>query len=159
MFLFLFVADTVIFIVKAMLLYLFQYLYFIVHLIVHQQNSVNLRFRDTDDPTTIWLISDTTENFRVTQELVRLEVRFLSLMLVKWRSNEILASVGLAQARPNQLFVVIFSKIFPIMLALCSMLSVTYYAQNHAGIIGWSLHADDLMAQPTKLQSVNKVTQ
>ena len=25
------------------------------------------------------------------------------------------------------------------MLALCSMLSVTYYAQNYAGIIGWSL--------------------
>ena len=32
-----------------------------------------------------------------------------------------------------------FSKIFPIMLALCLMLSVTYYAQNYAGIIGWSL--------------------
>ena len=33
------------------------------------------------------------------------------------------------------------SEIFPIMLALCSMLSVTYYAQNYAGIIGWSLMA------------------
>ena len=32
-----------------------------------------------------------------------------------------------------------FSKIFPIMLPLCLMLSVTYYAQNYAGIIGWSL--------------------
>ena len=32
-----------------------------------------------------------------------------------------------------------FSKIFPIMLALCLMLSMTYYAQNYAGIIGWSL--------------------
>ena len=32
-----------------------------------------------------------------------------------------------------------FSKIFPTMLALCLMLSVTYYAQNYAGIIGWSL--------------------
>ena len=32
-----------------------------------------------------------------------------------------------------------FLKTFPIMLALCSMLSVTYYAQNYAGIIGWSL--------------------
>ena len=31
------------------------------------------------------------------------------------------------------------SKIFPIMLALSLMLSVTYYAQNYAGIIGWSL--------------------
>ena len=30
-------------------------------------------------------------------------------------------------------------KTFPIMPALCSMLSVTYYAQNYAGIIGWSL--------------------
>ena len=29
--------------------------------------------------------------------------------------------------------------IFPIMLALCLMLSVTYYAQNYAGIIGGSL--------------------
>ena len=26
------------------------------------------------------------------------------------------------------------------MLALCLMLSVTYYAQNYAGIIGWSLY-------------------
>ena len=25
------------------------------------------------------------------------------------------------------------------MLALCLMLSVTYYAQNYAGIIGWCL--------------------
>ena len=32
-----------------------------------------------------------------------------------------------------------FSNYFPIMLALCLMLSVTYYAQNYAGIIGWSL--------------------
>ena len=28
------------------------------------------------------------------------------------------------------------------MLALCLMLSVTYYAQNYASIIGWSLHTD-----------------
>ena len=28
---------------------------------------------------------------------------------------------------------------FPIMLTLCLMLSVTYYAQYYAGIIGWSL--------------------
>ena len=26
---------------------------------------------------------------------------------------------------------------FPMMLALCLMLSVTYYAQNYAGILGW----------------------
>ena len=32
-----------------------------------------------------------------------------------------------------------FVAIFPIMLALCLMLSVTYYAQNYAAIIGWSL--------------------
>ena len=32
-----------------------------------------------------------------------------------------------------------FSKVFPIMLALCLMLLMTYYAQNYAGIIGWSL--------------------
>ena len=31
--------------------------------------------------------------------------------------------------------------IFPIMLALCLMLSVTHYAQNYAGIIGGSLVA------------------
>ena len=37
-----------------------------------------------------------------------------------------------------------FSKIFPIMLALCLMLSVTYYAQNYAGIISWSLLIGDL---------------
>ena len=32
--------------------------------------------------------------------------------------------------------------IFPIMLALCLMLSVTHYAQNYAVIIGGSLHTD-----------------
>ena len=32
-----------------------------------------------------------------------------------------------------------FSKLRPIILALCLMLSVTYYVQNYAGIIGWSL--------------------
>ena len=41
--------------------------------------------------------------------------------------------------RVYQLFVAFFQKIFPIMLALCLILSVTYYAQNYAGIIGWSL--------------------
>ena len=49
----------------------------------------------------IWWIWDTTGNFRVTQELVRYDIRFLSFILVKWRSNESLASVGLAQAHPN----------------------------------------------------------
>ena len=38
-------------------------------------------------------------------------------------------------------------KIFPIMLALCLMLSVTYYAQNYAGIIGWSLIPDQAFLQ------------
>ena len=32
--------------------------------------------------------------------------------------------------------------IFPIMLALCLMLSVTHYAQNYAGIIGGPLLSD-----------------
>ena len=41
--------------------------------------------------------------------------------------------------RVYQSFVAIFQKYFLFMLALCSMLSVTYYAQNYAGIIGWSL--------------------
>ena len=41
--------------------------------------------------------------------------------------------------RVYQSFVASF-KTFPIMPALCSMLSVTYYAQNYAGIIGWSLY-------------------
>ena len=37
-------------------------------------------------------------------------------------------------------FVAIFHKHFLLaMLALCLMLSVTYYAQNHAGMISWSL--------------------
>ena len=31
------------------------------------------------------------------------------------------------------------------MLALCLMLSVTYYAQNYAGIIGWSLLGTSLL--------------
>ena len=30
-------------------------------------------------------------------------------------------------------------RLIPIMLALCSMLLVTYYAFNYAGIIGWGL--------------------
>ena len=32
-----------------------------------------------------------------------------------------------------------FTKMHPIMLALCSILSYIYYAQNYAGIIDWSL--------------------
>ena len=35
-----------------------------------------------------------------------------------------------------------FSKAFITMPALCLMLSVTCYAQNYAGIIGWSLPTD-----------------
>ena len=41
--------------------------------------------------------------------------------------------------RVYQSFVAIFKKIFSIVLVLCLMLSVTYYAQNYADIIGWSL--------------------
>ena len=33
-----------------------------------------------------------------------------------------------------------YTNILPIMLALCSMLSGTYYAHNYASIIGGSLH-------------------
>ena len=33
----------------------------------------------------------------------------------------------------------VFSQTLPIMLALCLMLLATYYAQNNAGIIDWSL--------------------
>ena len=42
--------------------------------------------------------------------------------------------------RVYQSIAAIFQHIFLIMLTLCSMLSVTYYAQNYAGIIGWSLN-------------------
>ena len=37
--------------------------------------------------------------------------------------------------------------IIPIMLALCLMLSKTYYAQNYAGIIGLGLIRDDCEAK------------
>ena len=60
-------------------------------------------FYDTDDPTTIygrfWILA--IEYFCVAQELIRFDVRFLSFILVKWRSNKILASVGLTQAYPD----------------------------------------------------------
>ena len=52
----------------------------------------------------IYWISDTIENFCGTQELVRFDNRFLSFILVKWRSNKRPASVGLAQACPNYKF-------------------------------------------------------
>ena len=37
------------------------------------------------------------------------------------------------------------------MLALCLMLSVTYYAKNYAGIIGWSLVACGVIHTATEL--------
>ena len=37
------------------------------------------------------------------------------------------------------IFNIIFKQTLPIMLALYLMLLATYYAQNYAGIIGWSL--------------------
>ena len=46
-------------------------------------------------------------------------------------------------------------KILPIMLASCLMLSVTYYAQNYAGIIGWSLMAVAIYTQYDGLLSAN----
>ena len=36
-------------------------------------------------------------------------------------------------------YIDIFNQTLPIMLALCLTLLATYYAQNYAGIIGWSL--------------------
>ena len=36
-------------------------------------------------------------------------------------------------------YIIIFGQTVPIMLALYLMLLATYYAQNYAGIIGWSL--------------------
>ena len=47
--------------------------------------------------------------------------------------------------RVYQSFIAIFPKIFHYMLALCLMLSVTYYAQNYAGIIGWLLPMSYIM--------------
>ena len=51
--------------------------------------------------------------------------------------------------RVYQSFVAIFQKIFSIILALCLILSVTYYAQNYAGITyfrimhgNWSIMQD-----------------
>ena len=41
--------------------------------------------------------------------------------------------------RIYQSFAANFSKILPIMLALCLILLLTYYVQNYTGIIGWSL--------------------
>ena len=39
----------------------------------------------------------------------------------------------------HKCLILIFILHFPIMLALCLMLSMTHYAQNYAGIIGGSL--------------------
>ena len=47
---------------------------------------------------------------------------------------------------PQMLNIAIFILHLPIMLALCLMLSMTYYAQNYAGIIGGSLLVWELVA-------------
>ena len=39
----------------------------------------------------------------------------------------------------TKVFIRTVLKIFPIMLALCTILSETYYAQNYAGILGLGL--------------------
>ena len=39
----------------------------------------------------------------------------------------------------NDYSIRVYHSFVAIMLALCLMLSVTYYAQTYAGIIGWSL--------------------
>ena len=40
------------------------------------------------------------------------------------------------------------------MLALCLMLLATYYAQNYAGIIGWSLLGSHLLSTPVAMPSL-----
>ena len=59
--------------------------------------------------------------------------------IYKWHQNtlHVLKDNG-CSIRVYQSFVTIFQKI-PVMLALCLILSVTYYTQNYAGIIGWTL--------------------
>ena len=47
----------------------------------------------------------------------------------------------------NRYFAVPMAKFLPIMLALCSMLLYTHYAQNYAGIIDAGLHESDLYSQ------------
>ena len=54
--------------------------------------------------------------------------------IYKWQQNVLLDND--CSIRVYQSFVTIVKK-FPIMLALCLMLSMTYYAQKYAGIIGW----------------------
>ena len=44
-----------------------------------------------------------------------------------------------------------YTNILPIMLALCSMLSGTYYAHDYASIIGGSLLQDDCSVRMTAL--------
>ena len=61
--------------------------------------------------------------------------------IYKWQQNILYVLLGNdCSVRVYQSIICCnFLKIFPIMLALCLMLSVTYYAQSYAGIIGWSL--------------------
>ena len=54
-----------------------------------------------------------------------------------------------------------FFKLFPYYDSLCFMLSVTYYAQNYAGIIDWSLVSSFLTEMcsdhaPSFIQNVHK---
>ena len=60
--------------------------------------------------------------------------------IYKWHQNTLHVLLDYDYSiRAYQSLVAIFKKLFPIMLALCLMLSVTYYAQNYAGKISWSL--------------------
>ena len=59
--------------------------------------------------------------------------------IYKWQQNTLyVLLVNDCSIRVYQSFDAIFKKII-IGLALCLMLLVTHYAQNYAGIIGWSL--------------------
>ena len=65
--------------------------------------------------------------------------------IYKWQQNTLYIG-SLRQCLFNYSISIIcynFLKIFPVMLVLRLMLSVTYYVQNHAGIIGWSLATHD----------------
>ena len=53
----------------------------------------------------------------------------------------------------------IFSQALPIMLALRLMLLATYYSQNYAGIIGWSLATRNSYVLYLKIAQCNLITQ
>ena len=69
----------------------------------HFRKTLSHVIRDTDNPTTVYGRSRILQKtFASHKNLQGIMFVFLSFKLVKRRSNETLASVGLAQARPNQ---------------------------------------------------------